>query len=87
MNDKYKMFKNFMFNELGITREDIRMWVVDAVRDEARKVVSKTYDDFDVEKELRSAITNPYSSIRQDITSRAVRELLGKFDINIIEKK
>jgi len=76
-----------MFNELGITREDIRMWVVDAVRDEARKVVSKTYDDFDVEKELRSAITNSYSPIRQDMTSRAVRELLGKFDINIIEKK
>lgn len=87
MNDKYKMFKNFMSNELGITKEDIRMWVEEAVRDEARKIVSKTYDGFDVEGELRRVIKEPYSPIRQDITSRVTRELLGKFEINIIEKK
>lgn len=87
MNDKYKMFKNFMFNELGITKEDIRMWVEETVRDEARKIVSNTYNDFDVEREFRRVINEPYSSIRQDIASRATRELLEKFDINIIEKK
>lgn len=87
MNDKYKMFKNFMFNELGITKEDIRMWVEEAVRDEARKIVSKTYDDFNVEREICRVINEPYSPIRQDIASRAIRELLGKFEINIIEKK
>lgn len=87
MNDKYKMFKNFMFNELGITKEDIRMWVEEAVRDEARKIVSKTYDDFNVEREIRRVINEPYSSIRQEITSRATRELLERFEINIIEKK
>lgn len=87
MDDKYKMFKNFMFNELGITKEDIRMWVEEAVRDEARKIVSKTYDDFDVEREMRRMMNDPYSPIRQDLTSRATRELLGKFEINIIEKK
>ena len=87
MTDKYKMFKNFMFNELGITKEDIRMWVEEAVRDEARKIVSKTYNDFDVEREFRRVINEPYSPIRQDIESRVIRELLGKFEINIIEKK
>ena len=81
------MFKNFMFNELGITKEDIRMWVEEAVRDEARKIVSKTYNDFDVEREFRRVINEPYSPIRQDIESRVIRELLGKFEINIIEKK
>ncbi len=25
--EKYKMFKQFMHNELGITKEDIREWV------------------------------------------------------------
>ena len=87
MNDKYKMFKNFMFNELEITKEDIRMWVEEAVRDEARKIVHKTYGDFDVEREMRRVINEPYSPIRQDITSRAIRELLGKFEVKIIEKK
>ena len=87
MNDKYKMFKNFMFNELGITKEDIRMWVEDAVRDEARKIVHNTYNDFDVEKELRQVLNALYSPIRQDIASRATRELLNKFEINITERK
>ena len=85
-NDKYKMFKNFMFNELGITKEDIRNWVIEAVRDEARKVVQHTYDGFDVEKEFRNAINAPYSSIRNDIATRVSTELLRKFDIKIIER-
>lgn len=87
MTDKYKMFKNFMFNELGITKEDIRSWVVEAVRDEARKVVQHTYESFDVEKALREAINLPYSSIRQDLVRRTTELLSQKFEIKIEEKK
>lgn len=87
MNDKYKMFKNFMFNELGITKEDIRSWVVEAVRDEARKVVQHTYDSFDVEKALIDVINLPYSSIRQDLLRRTSELLIQKFEIKIEEKK
>ena len=87
MNDKYKMFKNFMFNELGITKDDIRFWVKEAVAEEARRVVAKTYEDFNVEKALRDAITTPYSPIRKDIEEKAVRFLLHKFDIKIEERK
>ena len=39
-NTKYHMFKNFMHNDLGISREDIRAWVAEAVQDEARRLVS-----------------------------------------------
>ena len=86
MNDKYRMFKNFMFNELGITKEDIRNWVVDAVRDEARKIVQHTYDGFDIEREFRNAINSSYSPIRSDIVSKAVKMLLEKFEIKIEQK-
>ena len=27
-NDKWSMFKNYMHNELGITKDDIREWMV-----------------------------------------------------------
>lgn len=81
------MFKNFMFNELGITKEDIRSWVVEAVRDEARKVVQHTYDSFDVEKALIDVINLPYSSIRQDLLRRTSELLIQKFEIKIEEKK
>ena len=86
-NDKYKMFKNFMFNELGITKEDIRTWVIEVVRDEARKVVQHTYDNFDIEKCLRDQITASYSPIRRDIVSSVSQSLLEKFDIKIEERK
>ena len=45
MSEKYKMFKQFMHNELGITKEDIREWVKESVREEAAKMVAKTYED------------------------------------------
>jgi hypothetical protein len=29
--DKWIMFKNYMHNEMGITKEDIRQWIEEAV--------------------------------------------------------
>lgn len=42
-NDKWSMFKNYLHNELGITKEDIRDWIDEAVRDEARKLVQQSF--------------------------------------------
>lgn len=32
MNSKWLMFKNYMHNELHITKDDIKQWVEEAVR-------------------------------------------------------
>ena len=45
-HDKYEMFKNFMHNELGISRDEIRQWVREAVEDEARRMVSQEFGKF-----------------------------------------
>lgn len=42
-NDKWLMFRNYMINELGITKEDIREWIEDAVRIEAKKLAAETF--------------------------------------------
>ena len=73
--EKYRMFKQFMHNELGITKEDIREWVKEAVREEAAKLIAKTYDDYDVKREIRDLLRSPYDSIRKDITSAAATEI------------
>lgn len=73
--DKYRMFKQFMHNELGITKEDIREWVKEAVREEAAKLIAKTYDDYDVKREIRDMLRSPYDSIRKDITNAAATEI------------
>lgn len=46
--DKWSMFKNYMHNELGIGREDIRQWIRDAVQDEVRRLVDQEAGKFDV---------------------------------------
>ena len=57
-NDKWLMFKNYMHNELGITKEDIRCWLGEAVQKEARKLVDNTFNDFDLKAEIEKAFKN-----------------------------
>jgi hypothetical protein len=40
-HDKYKMFRNFMCNQLGISRADIETWTKDAIAFEVAKQVGK----------------------------------------------
>lgn len=40
-NNKWTMFKNYMHNELGITKDDIQMWVVEAITQQAKKALSE----------------------------------------------
>ena len=44
-NDKYLMFKNFMMNELGITKEDIRNQINESVKEEARKLAENSFKE------------------------------------------
>ena len=79
--EKYKMFKQFMHNELGITKEDIREWVKESVREEAAKMVAKTYEDFDVKREIREVINSPYNSIRKDLVNACAAEIIKDFKL------
>lgn len=40
-NSKWVMFKNYMHNELGITKDDIQMWVVESVTQQAKKALAE----------------------------------------------
>ena len=35
-NDKWVMFRNYMHNELGITKDDIREWIKESIHDEVK---------------------------------------------------
>jgi len=42
MSDKrYTLFRNYMANELGITRDDIKAWTMEAVAIEAKRVMAQ----------------------------------------------
>jgi hypothetical protein len=39
--NRYKMFRNFLYNELGITKEDVMLWTKEAIQDEVKKLVGQ----------------------------------------------
>lgn len=55
-DDKWVMFRNYMHNELGITKEDIRMWINEAVKEEAKKNVADSFQRENPEQLIKRAI-------------------------------
>lgn len=47
-NDKWKMFRNYMSNELGISKDDIREWIKDAVAEQAELLLKQTFGNFTI---------------------------------------
>ena len=79
-NDKWSMFKNYMHNELGITKEDIREWVQEAVEMEVRKMVNESFSKFSIKDRISLEIDNHVGkfsdySLRQQISNELVKRL------------
>ena len=84
-NDKYKMFKNFMFNEMGISKEDIREWIKEAVQEEAQKMVNNAFEFENPRETLRQLIINDDffngESLREDIRKETAKILADRLVI------
>jgi hypothetical protein len=80
--DKWLMFKNYMHNELGITKEDIRQWVQEAVEEQAERMVKHEFSKFDVHKVVQKIITDDkyYGSqnLKRDITQELTKQVMER---------
>lgn len=76
-NDKWMMFKNYMHNELGITKDDIRAWLKEAVKSQAELMPQKTFDDFDMDRFVRNHILTQMRYWTTDEVRRQVASLLA----------
>ena len=79
-NDKWSMFKNYMHNELGITKEDIREWTQEAVEMEARKMVDESFSKYSINDRISREIDKHIGqfsdySLRQQISNELVKRL------------
>lgn len=79
-NDKWSMFKNYMHNELGITKEDIREWIQEAVEMEARKMVDESFSKYSINDRISREIDKHIGqfsdySLRQQISNELVKRL------------
>ena len=62
---EYKAIKNFVHNELGLTKEDFISLMKDAVKDEAKAFVQRKFQESDLryEEMAKLAITSEAKSI------------------------
>lgn len=40
-NNRYQLFRNYMVNELGISRDDIMQWTREAIQEQVQKLVGQ----------------------------------------------
>lgn len=94
VNDKWTMFKNYMHNELQISKDDVKNWIREAVQIEAKNLVAQAYGSFNIQKALEDAIyKREYwnndktlaKDVRKDVVEAIMKQL--KFSINDIEIK
>lgn len=73
---KYRLFRNYMANELGITREDIATWTKEAVQEEVAKIVGQINVQGRAERIIRAAIIkNDPSSFRLQLHDEVIRAI------------
>lgn len=88
-NDKWVLFKNYMHNELGITKEDIREWINDAIREEVKNVVANAYGKCSIEdmirKEIKESSLWSKSTFSKEVIAECAKQLAQKIELKINE--
>lgn len=88
-NDKWVLFKNYMHNELGITKDDIREWINDAIREEVKNVVDNAYGKCSIEdmirKEIKESSLWSKSTFSKEVIAECAKQLAQKIELKINE--
>ncbi len=74
--NKWLMFKNYLHNELGITKDDIRSWVKDAVIDASETHIAQYFASNPIERTLEKKVEKfmcgPYG---RDFKTKLVKQV------------
>lgn len=88
-DDKWVMFRNYMHNELRITKDDIREWIDDSVKQIAKDMVADAFIRKNPEQMIKDAIySSDYfygTSFNNKVVEEAAKILAKKIDIIIKE--
>ena len=80
-SDKYKQFRNFMFNELGITKDDIMQWTREAAREAAdiklREVLAKDEIGSIIHASVRNHLVGQSRFAMDRIVEKTVKEAVA----------
>lgn len=82
-NDKWVMFRNYMHNELGITKEDIADWIKDAIKVEVKNVVANAYGSCNIEDFVRKEIYSDSFTFRNTVKDTVAKVLSERIELNV----
>ena len=85
------MFKQYMHNELNITKEDIRQWIQESVEIEANKLVTNAFNKFDIVKMIEDITFDKEhfsgkATIKREIANQIANRILENFNLNFTPK-
>ena len=84
--DKWIMFKNYMHNELGITKDDISQWIEDAVQKQAEKLVNNEFRKFDVNRVVERVINDDKyfgsKNLKRDIAQELSKQIMERLRLD-----
>ena len=89
---EYKAIKNYIHNELGLTKEDIREIILPTIKEEVKRVFRNTYgNDADLENWVRCTVSNEikqynFSLIRNLVKEAITNQVINNLTIEIKEK-
>jgi hypothetical protein len=89
-DSRYKTFRNYMVNELGITRADIEEWTQKAVAIKVEKIVGQINMEKLVQNkvaELVKITVFEYGQISKSFKEIVKEILLSDFNISIVKKE
>lgn len=87
---RYREVKNYIHNELKLTKEDIKEIMVPIVKEEVKRIFQNTYgNDVDIERWVRCMVSNEiqrhgdYSMIRNLCREIIKKEIVDKISIEV----
>lgn len=91
---RYREVKNYIHNELKLTKEDIKEIMIPIVKEEVKRIFRNTYgNDVDIERWVRCMVSNEiqrhgdYSMIRNLCREIIKEEIADRLSIDISLKR
>ncbi len=86
--NKWSMFKNYMHNELKITRDDIKGWVEETIKEIAKNHIEHHFPDDFLEKWIDKQINAKwFDKYGHDIKEKIAKELAKTVEIKLKNKE
>jgi hypothetical protein len=84
--ESYRDFLNYLHNELGISKEDIRVWTMEAVERVATTYVNNNLSDRKIDEVLKGILTEGSwlrNQVGPDIRKGLIEELAKQITIGV----